>query len=287
MYKRTSLLAAAAAVTVTVSVVVVGVVAQMPSGRDGGGFSPFPGSGPGDGLAEVQTKIRASDEEWKVIGPKLRRVMAASTALETSIDESSGAGPSVMSWGRGGRGGPGGGPGGDSFAGPGDGGAFGRGGPGGGLRGGPRGGPGGDSFAGPGDGGAFGRGGPGPGGFGRGGRESEGFGPGGPGPEGFGPDGPGSEGFGPGGRGGPGGFGRGGPGGPPGLGTMAIMQRMMELQTTLADPNATSEQLKEKVAAVRSERQKAKAELTAARKDLFELLTLDQEATLVGLSYLD
>lgn len=68
---------------------------------------------------------------------------------------------------------------------------------------------------------------------------------------------------------------------------MAVMQKLAELQTTLADPNATSEQLKEKMTAVRSARQKARVELVAARKDLLQLLTLDQEATLVSLDYLD
>jgi hypothetical protein len=61
----------------------------------------------------------------------------------------------------------------------------------------------------------------------------------------------------------------------------------VELQTILADPNATSEQLKEKITAVRNARLKAKAELAAARKDLLELLTLDQEAMLVSLDCLD
>jgi hypothetical protein len=65
------------------------------------------------------------------------------------------------------------------------------------------------------------------------------------------------------------------------------MQKLVELQTILADPNATSEQLKEKITAVRNARLKAKAELAAARKDLLELLTLDQEAMLVSLDRLD
>jgi hypothetical protein len=73
----------------------------------------------------------------------------------------------------------------------------------------------------------------------------------------------------------------GGPGG------NAVMQKLVELRTALADPNATAEQFKEKIAAVRNVRQKAKADLVAARKDLLQLLTLDQEATLVGLGYLD
>ncbi len=215
------------------------------------------------GLEDIQAKIRASDEEWKVIGPKLRRLMLAYAAAETcfdelaldSTDDSGSAAP-----GRGGFGGPGGGPGG----------------------------PGQDSFSNPGDGGPFGRGGPGPGGFGRGGPGPEGFGPGGPGPDGFGR---GRGGFGRGGRG-PGGFGRGGPGpgGPPGFGGpdgSAVTQKLTELRTALADPNTTSEQLKEKIGAVRDARLKAKTELAAARKDLLELLTPDQEAILVSLNYLD
>ena len=65
------------------------------------------------------------------------------------------------------------------------------------------------------------------------------------------------------------------------------MQKLMDLRTACADPNMTIEQLKEKTASVREARQKAKAELAAARKDLLELLTLDQEAALVSLGYLD
>jgi hypothetical protein len=65
------------------------------------------------------------------------------------------------------------------------------------------------------------------------------------------------------------------------------MQKVLELRTILADPNATLEQIKDKVAVVRHARQEAKAELAAARKDLLQLLTLDQEATLVSLGYLD
>ena len=210
MFKRTILLAAAAAV----SVVVVSGVAQMPPGREGGGF--FPAGVQGSGLAEIQAKIRATDEEWKVIGPKLRKVIAAYAAVEAGIEDPATGG----------------------------------------------------------DGGPFGRGGPGPGGFGRGG----------PGPDGSGPGR-----FGGGGRG-PGGFGGPGPGGgPPGFGgsSNTVMQKLVELQTTLADPNGTAKQLKEKITAVRNARQKAKAELAAARKDLLDLLTVDQEAVLVSLDYLD
>jgi hypothetical protein len=65
------------------------------------------------------------------------------------------------------------------------------------------------------------------------------------------------------------------------------MQALMELQTVATDPNATTEQIKEKATAVRTVRQKAKADLAAAQKDLVQLLTQDQEAMLVVLGYLD
>jgi len=65
------------------------------------------------------------------------------------------------------------------------------------------------------------------------------------------------------------------------------MQALMELRTVATDPNAIPEQIKEKAAAVRITRQKAKAELVAAQKDLLPLLTQDQEAILVVLGYLD
>ena len=61
----------------------------------------------------------------------------------------------------------------------------------------------------------------------------------------------------------------------------------MELQTVATDPNATAEQIKEKTMAVRTARQKAKADLAAAQKDLLQLLTQPQEAILVVLGYLD
>ena len=61
----------------------------------------------------------------------------------------------------------------------------------------------------------------------------------------------------------------------------------MELRTVVSDPNATTEQIREKAFAVRTARQKAKANLAAAQKDLLRLLTQDQEAVLVVLGYLD
>lgn len=280
MFKRTILLASLVSVA-AVSVVLVVAAVQAPP-RSEGGDSSSGGSLPGGtamagrstgqtrpeepqaiGPEDIQARIRASDEEWKVIGPKLRRLMLAYAAAETSFDESvldNANNPGFSLRGREGFGGPGGRP---------DG-------------------PGKDSFSNPGDGGPFGRGGPGPSGFGRGGPGPDEFGPGGRGPGGFGLGGPGPGGFGP----GRGAFGRGGrgPGGPPGFGGpdgSAVTQKLVELRTALADPNSTSGQLKEKLGAVRSAREKAKTELAAARKDLLELLTPDQEAILVSLNYLD
>jgi hypothetical protein len=66
-----------------------------------------------------------------------------------------------------------------------------------------------------------------------------------------------------------------------------VMVALMELRTVALDPNATADQIKEKAAAVRAARQKAKAEVAAAQKDLVQLLAPDQEAILVALGYLD
>jgi hypothetical protein len=290
-------------------------------GPDGPGFGPG-GPGPAGaasagagGLAAVKSQIRASDEEWKIIEPKLRKVIAARQAVETGMNAGEGGNNSGR---RGGFGGPGG--------------RGGRGGPGG-----P--GFGGDSFAGPSDsaGGGFGPGGFGPGGFGRGGFGPNEFGspgsrPGQPAaqegsrrdganttPSRSGPgrsdtartpDNSGKNGTSPaaprptattapvsarGSAGGPGGpaSGQGGPGGGPGGPgggggrDSAITQAMADLRTAAADPKTSAEVLKQKVAAVRIARQKAKDKLAAAKKELLELLAPDQEAVLVGLGYLD
>jgi len=54
--------------------------AQPPAG------GPFgPGFGPTNRLGDVQKQIGATDEEWKVIGPKLRKVIAARQALASDI----------------------------------------------------------------------------------------------------------------------------------------------------------------------------------------------------------
>jgi hypothetical protein len=82
--------------------------------------------------------------------------------------------------------------------------------------------------------------------------------------------------------GGPPGF-----GGAPGGGDSAITQAMADLKTAAADAKTAPDELKKKVAAVRIARQKARDKLEAAKKELLDLLSPDQEAVLVGLGYLE
>ncbi len=180
----------------------------------------------------LQSQLKATDDEWKIINPKLQAVTSALQAVTTYTAASNG--------------GRGGGPnfGTDSFEGPGNGMGGGRGGRGGGF-GGPGGGPG---------------------------------GPGGPGGFNFG-----------GGPGGNRGGGRGGPGGG-GFGANsnnAVGTALAELATAMADSNTTPELIKARVAAVRTARQKAAADLAAALKALLPLLSAEQEATLVSLGYIN
>ncbi|GEM_PF-910016 len=60
-----------------------------------------------------------------------------------------------------------------------------------------------------------------------------------------------------------------------------------ELQTLLASEDTTSTQIKNKVSEVRKARETAKQDLAKAQKDLRELLTLKQEATLISLGLLE
>jgi len=221
--------------------------------RSGRGFGPGRG---GRFLDDVKAQIRASDEEWKVIGPKLRNLIFLKMIVEGGVG---GEGPGPFG------GPPGGGPGGPpgrAFGGPGD--PMPGGGPGGPM---PGGGPGGPMPGG-------GPGGPMPGG-----------GPGGPMPGG-GPGGP-MPGGGPGGPmpgGGPGGPGF---GGPVSGDFILLVQARADLRTALDDPKTSPEALQEKVAVVRQARRKARAALADAGKNLLELLTADQEAVLVALGHLD
>ena len=60
-----------------------------------------------------------------------------------------------------------------------------------------------------------------------------------------------------------------------------------ELQTTLENASATPEEIKGKLTALRTAKEKAKQELAVAQKDLREVLTLRQEAQLVVMGLLD
>lgn len=242
---------------------------------------PTPGSDAGD-FDAVKNQIKATEEEWKVIGPKIRAVMSARRVADTGLK--SGSQRNGM-FGFGGF--PGGGPRGD-----GPGGFFGG------------------RFGGPGGPGA-GPGGPGPG-FGRDSFEepgNNGAGPGrrrGVGREQGDRDGDGAERRGPqrdddrrsesalkddqegrrsDARGGPnrsGGPGFGGPGG-----NNYVSRALSELETSAGDAKSTPEGLREKIAAVRSARAKAQGELRAAQEELLQLVTPTQEAVLISLGYLD
>lgn len=185
--------------------------------------TPGNGNNAATATVNVQSLIKATDEEWRVINPKLQAVTTARQAVMTYT---------AATGGRVGFGGPAGT----------------------------------DSFDGPGNGIGGGRGGRGGGGGGRG----------------FGGMG--------GGRGGSGGGGRGGPGRPAGRGgggANAVGSALAELNTALADTTSTPEQVKAKVAAVRTARQRAAADLAEAQQALLPLLTPDQEATMVSLGYID
>ena len=93
-----------------------------------------------------------------------------------------------------------------------------------------------------------------------------------------------------------GGFGRrgGGPGGDNNGGGNANADRPQRpgqaeaeaLRTTLDNPNATPDEIKTKLAAVRAQRQKAESDLAQAREDLKKVLTVRQEAALVSMGIL-
>jgi hypothetical protein len=223
-------------------------------------------------FTDVKAQLRSTDEEWKVIAPLLQKVAIARQAADPAA----------------GNGGPQGGPGG--FGGPG--------GPGG--RGGRGRGGGNDPFNGPANdtgGGRGMRGGPGRGGMrGRGG-DFQGQGFGGPGgdfnqnqeqlpppppqparPALAQPGQPQEE----------------AAGNNPAAAesrvsgkTGTLAQAMADLQAATADRSTSSERLKELVQQVRTARTRAQADFETAQSHLRLVLTPDQEATLVGLGYLD
>jgi Spy/CpxP family protein refolding chaperone len=92
-----------------------------------------------------------------------------------------------------------------------------------------------------------------------------------------------------------GGFGRGGRGGPGGRGgdsqsdatPSPAEQASNDLRQTLENKSATPEEIAAKLKAVREARAKAKEQVTAAQKDLKEVLTQRQEAVLVNMGWLE
>lgn len=74
---------------------------------------------------------------------------------------------------------------------------------------------------------------------------------------------------------------------PGALGGNAVGQAQAELRTLLADPKHSRDDVQQLVAAVRSARDKSRVELTAAQRELRQLLTDDQQAVAVSLGYLD
>jgi len=90
-------------------------------------------------------------------------------------------------------------------------------------------------------------------------------------------------GFGGGGRGGN----RGGADAAPAADQSATQKASAELRTTLDNKDASADDIKAKLAALREAREKGKAEVAAAQKELKEVLTQRQEAVLVTMGMLD
>ena len=94
-------------------------------------------------------------------------------------------------------------------------------------------------------------------------------------------------------RGGRGGFGRrGGQGGNTNdanaqQNQSAVAKAQAELRTVLDNKDSKPEEIKSKLAALRDAREKAKADVASAQKELRELLTQRQEAVLVNMGFLD
>jgi hypothetical protein len=183
------------------------------------------------GLDSIKGRIRASDEEWKVIGPCLEAVIAARRTADYSLAAGSGA-QADFGAGRNGRRGRGGGMGRDSFENP-------------------------DSLS----GGAAGR----TARDTRGGRESSA-----PTPV------------------------AGTTNRAPVVATPdtivadnPVALAIISLENALANTNAAPEEIKEKLAAVAGAKEKAKADLAKAQKNLRLLLTPTQQAVLASLGYLD
>ena len=67
----------------------------------------------------------------------------------------------------------------------------------------------------------------------------------------------------------------------------AVAVASRELRTVLENTGATAEEIGRKLTALREAREKARAELAAAQKELKELITVRQEAVLVSMGTLE
>jgi hypothetical protein len=66
-----------------------------------------------------------------------------------------------------------------------------------------------------------------------------------------------------------------------------VSRALTELQNAATDAKSSPDDLREKIAAIRAARAKARDELRAKQQELVQLVTPTQEATLIGLGYLD
>lgn len=72
-----------------------------------------------------------------------------------------------------------------------------------------------------------------------------------------------------------------------GTATSAVARALQDLRDILDNPNASPQQINEKLTALRELRTRAQATFAAAQKSLQELLTIRQEATMVVLDYFE
>lgn len=79
----------------------------------------------------------------------------------------------------------------------------------------------------------------------------------------------------------------GGPGGPGGQTPSEVQQKQSDLREALQSQDASPDDLKAKVAALRDARTRAKAQLAAAQEELRGILSLRQEAVLVSFGVLE
>jgi hypothetical protein len=75
--------------------------------------------------------------------------------------------------------------------------------------------------------------------------------------------------------------------GRPGVAQPAGTEQVEALSKALESPNTSASELKQRLAAVRTARQKAEAELKQAREELRQVLTVRQEANLVLMGIMD